>query len=450
MKKKIVYLLLLLCSMSWGCKKDFLDTRPNKALLVPTTLDDLRLLLNNNQVFNIAPELTSLADGDYFTDEAGLQTYNLDMERNSYIWAKDIFGTEPNFDWANLYKEVFYANIVLEGLNKLPADQQSSAEGREIRGTALFFRAVAFYQLAGMFAAPYSPENLAQPGIPVRLHADVTERVDRGKLGDVYAQVLKDLALARTLLPETVTVKTRPTLNALWAMRARIALTMKDYTLAGRYGDSVLAAKPPLLDYNTLNPAAARPFPRVLPYGNAEVLWHESVLPYSFDPPSAATWVVPELYNSYATDDLRKTLFFRLQSPGRYSFRGNYAGVLTLFAGLATDEVYLIRAESRARAGNVQGAMDDLNSLLVTRWRTGTFIPFAAADPTSALALVLAERRKELLGRGLRWADVRRLNLSIERTANGQVYRLEAGSPRYVYPIPDDEIRLNGLVQNER
>lgn len=447
--KRISLLFLLVLALQ-ACRKDFLDERPNKALLVPTTLADLQVLLDNTQVFNLTPNLTAIADGDYVAEPKGLPSYNLDMERNSYIWAKDIFAGMRNIDWNNLYKQVFYANIVLEGMDKLPADQQRSAQGMSIRGTALFFRAVAFYNLAGMFAAPYRPGNLNLPGVPLRLQADVTARVDRGTLQATYARILADLSAARALLPQAVTVKTRPTITAAWAMHARISLAMADYPAAGKYADSVIAGDPALLDYNQLNPAASRPFPRVLPYGNDEVIWHSALMAYSFDPPSAITAVVPELYNSYAANDLRKQLFFTQRVAGKFTFRGNYSGVLVLFGGLAADETYLIRAECRARAGDLTGAMSDLNTLLSKRWVKGTFVPLNAGNAGVALELVLQERRKELLGRNLRWSDVRRLNLSLQRTLNGQEYRLDAGSPRQVYPIPDDEIRLNGIPQNPR
>ena len=138
-------------------------------------------------------------------------------------------------------------------------------------------------------------------------------------------------------------------------------------------------------------------------------------------------------------------------------FRGTYDGSPYYFGGLATDEVYLIRAEAAAREGDVIGAMNDLNTLLSSRWRSGTFVPFSAIDANDALHQILAERRKELLFRGTRWTDLRRLNKDPQfastsyRLVGGQTYSIPAGDPRYVYPIPDNVISFNpGMIQNSR
>jgi hypothetical protein len=165
--------------------------------------------------------------------------------------------------------------------------------------------------------------------------------------------------------------------------------------------------------------------------------------------------VDPVLYDAYEENDLRKTLFFANMPPG-YRFRGNYAGIIAQFSGIATDEVWLIRSECMARSGNISAALSDLNTLLVKRYRTGTFLPRTAASAAEAVRLILLERRKELTGRGTRWSDLRRLNLepayaeTITREVLGATYRLEPGSKRYTLPIPTDELKLNNLPQNER
>ncbi|QHS56556.1 RagB/SusD family nutrient uptake outer membrane protein [Mucilaginibacter sp. 14171R-50] len=454
MMKKIFLInaVLMLALTLPACRKDFLDARPNKALLVPTTPDDLRVLLDNNDVFNIRPNLTPLADGDYYTTDAGYGTYRLDMERNSYAWSKDIFAGAVAGDWNTPYKQIFYTNVVLEAAARLP-----EADVKEIRGTALFYRAFAYFNLVSQFAVPYDAATAASaPGVPLRLHADVTLKAGRATLAATYAQIWADLSAARPLLPVTAGYKTRSTVSALLALQARVALAMEDYPAAGRYADSALSINHTLLDYNSLNASANRPFPRALPSGNDEVTYYSALLPYSFDGPSAPTYVDRQLYDAYAPGDLRKKLFFKEATPGDFRFRGNYAGSVTLFGGLANDELYLTRAECRARAGDAAGAMADLNTLLIKRWLTGTFVPYTAANAEDALRQVLAERRKELLGRNLRWNDLRRLNrdprfrVTLRRTVNGHTYTLEPGSARYVYPVPDEEVRLGGVVQNER
>jgi hypothetical protein len=148
-------------------------------------------------------------------------------------------------------------------------------------------------------------------------------------------------------------------------------------------------------------------------------------------------------------------------TSGQQTFIGTYTGGTTgggiskAFGGIATDEVYLTRAECYARTGNVASAMSDLNKLMLARWKTGTFVPFTAANAGDALAMILMERRKETPFRGLRWLDLRRLNseganITLTRNINGQQYTLPPNDPRYALSIPTDIIALTGMAQNER
>ena len=134
--------------------------------------------------------------------------------------------------------------------------------------------------------------------------------------------------------------------------------------------------------------------------------------------------------------------------------KGGYNGTNFAFTGLATDEMYLVRAESRAWAGDMNGALKDLNYLLLRRYKTGTFIPYTASTP-NLRDTILNERRKELPFRGVRWTDIRRLNLEDEgitpiRILNGEKYTLPVNRPKYALPIPPDAMNMGHYVQNNR
>ena len=448
-------MLILMIGLN-ACQKEFLDTKPNKALLVPQTLADLRALLDNSQVFNRSPNITMIADGDFFTTDAGLKTFFQDQERNSYTWQADIYGSESAFEWSVAYQQIFYANVVLNGLDKLSAGSED-AERRAVEGTALFHRAWVYYGLSQLYCPPYAASTAAQDlGVPVRLDADVTRIEPRGTLEETYQQMIKDLLRARRLLPASTVYNTRPAVPAALALLARVYMARGDYDRAGRYADTALRLSPALLDYNTLTATAARPFPRAVPNGNAEILFYSASLTWTFSSSSAIAYCDSLLYRSFAANDLRRTVLFRDGGANKVNFKGSYTGVISLFSGIATDELYLMRAECRARAGDAPGAIGDLNSLLVRRWKAGTFVPLVAGDADAALLLVLAERRKELVGRNMRWADLRRLNpdprfaVTLVRNINGTTYTLEPGSKRYTYPLSADEVQLSGLAQNER
>ncbi|WP_343609398.1 RagB/SusD family nutrient uptake outer membrane protein [Chryseobacterium oranimense] len=112
-------------------------------------------------------------------------------------------------------------------------------------------------------------------------------------------------------------------------------------------------------------------------------------------------------------------------------------------------------AECKIRLNRVEEGMNDLNNLLIKRWKTGTFVPITANSQAEALDIVLKERRKELLIRGLRWPDLKRYNrdganITLTRTVKGQTYTLPPNDLRYAIAIPEDIITLSGMPQNPR
>ena len=122
---------------------------------------------------------------------------------------------------------------------------------------------------------------------------------------------------------------------------------------------------------------------------------------------------------------------------------------------MAVDELFLIAAECYARMNQVSTAINKLNELLITRWKTGTFVNFTASTKEEALAVILAERRKELLIRGLRWSDLKRYNrdganITLTRTVNGKNFQLPPNDLRYAIAIPEEIIELTQIPQNPR
>jgi len=441
-----------------SCTKNFLDKKPDQSLLVPTTLKDFRALLDANSDMNVAPYLNMVATDDIYTTEEGLLSADY-LIRNSYTWEKDIYQSQTDYNWNIPYQQVFYANVVLDGLENFTPEAGEQAEFNEIKGAALFYRSFAFYNLAQQFAAAYVPATAEQvPGIPVRLSSDVNIKSGRGTLKGTYGQMVNDFTEAEALLPEQANFATRPTRAAAAAMLARVYQTMQDFGHAREAADAAIRSPASLMDYNDFSETVLRPFPKLFPVnGNTEVLFYSPLISNaSFLISPSLTFIDSVLYRSYDEKDLRRTLFFKPGTEGML-FRGNYTNGVNVFAGIALDEVYLIRAEAYARLGNTAAAMADLNTLLRKRWRKAAYTDMSAADPDAALSIILEERRKELVYRNLiRWTDLKRLNqeprfaVTVRRVINGKTYILQPGDPKYAFPIPDDEISRSGIEQNPR
>lgn len=455
MKIKYSFLLAVVL-VSASCKKGFLDAKPDQSLLIPKTLSDFSALLDNLNVFNQVPCLQLVASDDFYITDNGWQALSTVQERNGYYWADDVYETVSSVnDWDTPYKQVFYVNVVLDGLEDLDSND-NTMEYNRIKGTALFCRAFALYNVAQLFAMPYHADgDHSLPGVPVRLTSDVNVRSARGTLQETYDQILHDLETAANLLPEQVSVKSRPCKAAALALLARICLSMEDYPRALSYANEALGLRNTLINYNSINGSVTRPMPVILPNGNDEVLYYAFLLTYTYTT-SSLVYADPALYSSYSDKDLRKSLFFSYKGPGTATFRGSYTGNIRLFGGLAVDELYMIRAECLARSGDLAAALAALDSLLINRYSTGQYTPSAVNSSAEVLSLILSERRKELIGRGLRWTDLRRLNndvgtaVTLGRTLNGKDYQLLPGAGKYVFPIPTFEVQASGLEQNPR
>lgn len=449
MKKFIIIYLLLVIPLLLCCQKEWLDVKPRDNQVVPTTIADAQALLDDNGTINIQNATGEISADDYqleYTTWLGIPVAGY---RNCYTWSSDIWEGLVAPDWNSDYKRIFNANVALEVLEKL--SPKNGTGFNTAKGHGLFVRGLAHFNLVCSFAKPYSVQSSTIDfGIPLRLTADVNEPAERGTLQNTYLQIISDIKSAVPLLPISPMFTTRPSKPAAYGLLGRIYLTMGDYRSAELYADSCLQLKNTLIDFNSLSLTSTTPISR----DNSETIYYLDLQNLHNIRPG--NLIVPgNIYQLYQANDLRKDIFFYMLN-GKLTKKAAYTGTVAAFGGLAVDEIYLIRAEARARQGKVNEALTDLNTLLIKRFKTGTFTPFTVSNSDDALATILNERRKELIYRGLRWSDLRRLNLdtrfaiTLTRTLNGITYTLPPNDKRYTFAIPEVEIRAYGIPQNER
>lgn len=446
---RFIISLIFVCCFA-ACKK-YLDLKPDKQLAVPSSLVDLQALLDNSNMYQFATGGGEASTDNYYLTTSGWMGMSGENDRNIYIWEKEIvFDAFPNI-WSAPYVAVNRANIVLAAIDEISFPVSDSSSWKSIKGAAFFHRARCFLSVLLAWSKAYDESTAASDlGIPLRLNTDMNELSVRSSVLQSYQQVIEDLKQAIRLLPVATMHPLRPNRIAAYGLLARTYLAMRNYPLAGLYADSCLQIPHTLLDYNSLNAAANFPVPQF----NSEVLFHAAGTLTPLNPSRAK--IDSMLYRSYATDDLRKTVFFKNNNDGTFAFKGSYDASTGIFAGIALDEMYLIRAECLARAGNKDAALSDLNTLIKKRWKnTVTYPVITAADAVEALNKILIERRKELLMRDLRWMDIKRLNkeaanITLRRIVNGVNYDLPPNDPRFALPIPAYVIEMTGMQQNPR
>lgn len=439
--------------LAFSSCSNFLEEKPDIKMVVPKSLDDAEFLLNDYTTMNTAYPVY----GEWSTDQYDVspETFdgvmNLD-QRNAYTWTDEPYNDVVQ--WQRPYKVVYNANQALDIISKLEAES-ATEKAKNIVGIAHFFRAFAFQQVAEVFAPAYQQETAsAEMGIPLRLDPAIDVPSTRASLKQSYEQIVSDYKMAAGRLPLNEAIKGRPFRASAYAGLARAFLYMGDYQQAYQYADSCLQTQSELMDFNTLKATDNLPIPKF----NVEVLF--AAVSANAGPMSLNNGLVDSvLYKSYRSNDLRKGIFFKKNSypENSYSFKGNYDKANNnLFVGLTTSEMYLIKAESAVRIGKISEALLAVNTLLQKRQDKNNYIPITETNPDVLLPLVLQERQKELLFRGRRWSDLKRLNLdarfqkNLTRIVKGVTYTLPHDIRKYAFRLPEPVVSVGKLPQNHR
>lgn len=457
---KHIYLFIVTGFLLTGCGKEFLDIKREAHQVVPKELKDYQGLLDRISTINVTSTLLNVTGaGEFITNDGMINALSptLEWAKRAYTWQKDIFmENEISSDWEGSFERILYANMAME-VTKTDASQ---AEKDEVIGQALFHRAWNYYHLVTTFCDVYRPEqNETKLGLPLRTEYDITARPQRSNLEETYRFIEEDLLKAEKLINNKSITIYRADVSAVRALLAKVYLEKEDYEKVLKYALLYLKERGSLFDYNEL------PFP--LPRfsfssfyygeGNPEVVLHymgntNAMIAYSRHD------LKNTLFHLYEESDIRKDAFFFQETDGRVTFRGSYFGDLSFFTGIATDEMYLLVAECYARKNDKTNAAKYLNDLLINRYKKGAFEPldFGNWNEEKILKRIILERQKELVMRGTRWVDLKRYNkeerfqATLKRTMLGQDYILAPNDPRWVWPLPPNEVLHGNLIQNER
>ncbi len=444
-----------------GCSK-YLDEKPDSNLAYPESAADLFALMNDVITINGGfTGLIEMGSDDYILPQ---DTYN-----EQSVFYQDIYTWQPkpqyeianiSLQWLDAYKPISYANVIEESLDRIKSIQE--ADRKILKGSSCFIKGFAYSTLCQVFSEPFvAGQDNSGLGVVWRESSDPNSVSKRLTVKESYDRTIALLQEAVDLLPAGTKNRTKASKEAALSILARTYLYMQDYERALQYANATLAIKDNLMDYTKIDGNLIFPFAAF----NEETIYFASVgnaittIQYYADVPAP-------VYNLYQDGDLRKQLFFFEKAPGRIGFRGNYAGMdFGSFIGPTVGELYLIKAECLIRKGDRSMGLEALKHLLENRWKKdengiSRFKMPDFSDNDSALRFVLEERRKEMIFRGARWADLRRLNLDPnyaqtlrrELKINGEskVFTLPPGDKRYTYCLPDKVIQQSGVPQTLR
>lgn len=454
MRKLIITLTsICLCFFWTSCSDKWLEEKQDIKLIVPTTINDLDLLLNADVFQYDGRGSVETACDDYeFTPEQFNQLF-VSFDRDLVTWKSGVdmenYPLVQFNEWKCAYHQIQICNVVLKRLSSIEKNEKNSADYDRIYGVALYHRSKQFLNLVMTFSKYYDKTTSnTDLGIPLKLDDDIDEPVKRSTVEETYQKIISDLKESGKNLPASQKDYSEVSKAGAFALLARTQLFMDNYEDARNSADSALKYNSFVQDFNQIsNTSASRP----LNIQSKEIHVRAAMVKVSNNPTTGR--INTALYNQYENNDLRKTLYFKTEQDNKVTFKGHL--LTALFTGTTTGEVLLILAETEARLGNRDKALEYLNRLASNRYKKDTFVQFVANTNAYALDLILKERRKELVTRGLRWQDLKRLNRdshyqqTLKRSIAEKTYELPPNDPRYVLPIPSFVINFNHIEQNK-
>ncbi|MEG0519397.1 MAG: RagB/SusD family nutrient uptake outer membrane protein [Bacteroidales bacterium] len=391
--------------------------------------------------------------------------------------------------WRTSYVLIVNVNNFISNIDKIvPETDKEKASIAAFKGAAYFYRASVYHDLVRRYG-PISGSkiNTADLGIPIITKVDITLKPARNTVGEVYEQIAQDIQEAKTYLASTsgVAGSIIPTIDAVKALEARVALYKGDYAVAASLSDELiksgkytLAATQKDMDNEWISDSGKECILQMYmdlsetpgDWGGSAVK-NDIYLGYQtstkkYIPDFIPTKTAIEMYES---TDLRKSTWFKeltcqfSSTDYKVMLFNKYQGNPTYETApnreykhrpkvLRLGELYLINAEANAMSNQTGLAKTALNALQKAR---------GASLTDGTMAFIQAEWKKEMIGEGYRIDCLRRWNQGFSgRTPQNQDIVTEAGSDftkknapagfaLFTWAIPDTEIQVNpNLVQN--
>lgn len=471
-----------------GCKKEYLDTTPSDQI---STEDIFKTTKNAYTLLDgIHNGLTSPTIGGQSSNptDYGLPSVNLADD----IMGETVLITSSGYDWysyhhnyqateganywmnfiywTTFYKLINNANYLIDRIDQASGPQ---SEIDDIKGQALAYRAFFYNELANRFGKHYMEGDMNALSVPLYITGTsaTTKPLGRSTVGQVYDQIFEDIKNAVDLLTNSGIQhdsKSQISVIAARGIYARIALNCGKWDIAAEQAEVVKALAGIMPRTELLNGFNNN--------NNVEWIWASDLTGEQYEGrqlfqffswmddegPGYSRYGAVRMAPKYLRDqidptDVRSRWFLEDGRQRKFGL-ANKSSYLGNDLFMRTAEMYLIEAEARYRLGDESTAVQVLTDLIASRYEN----PSDYQPPTSGTALldeILLQRKIELWGEGFGYEDVRRLNKGLNRPtgpgnfssaiANNNSITIPAGSPRFIYKIPQREMDNNpSMVQN--
>lgn len=424
-------------------------------------------------VYNIFNGVTDVSFASVFTDEVriGFANGGQGLISGEYLFVLNATSGEPATLWYNNYQVINFATRIIKAAENIVPAEGEEARYADILAQAHILRAWGHFRLLTYFSEDITNDD-ALGVILLDFVPTTTQKLPRNTNAEVFALINADLAKEVDLTSNAAnTNRNFISKDFVKAFRARMALYREDYTTASTLASELIASYPitPRVSYAAL-------WADVPPAGANEVIFKYDYIQNDFL--MGSIWssgnntisgspfyeVSTQLNNLLATTDIRRNVIINPTANGIINPVGKYTGsggvaMLNDVKVFRTSEMYFIRAEAKADAGDFAGVAADLQTILSNRFSAANVPTIAVpANKQAAFAEILAQRRVELAFEGHRYLDLRRLGpiagVDINRApADCVEYNacsLSSSDFRFVMPIPIIEIGANPAIAGQQ
>lgn len=495
MRNRTIYVLCVLFPLLWGCNDYLKDDSDD--LLIPESVNDyLPILMGEAYPNELADDLElvqlmtdDVEMGELYYDDAMAGRASVGVDGNSegehaYTW-----GEITEDIWENFYRYILGCNVVIDALPEMTYAENERDLYCKLAAEAYTLRAYYYFCLVNLYAAPWSEENLDEPGVVKRVSPDVnTDAAPRATVGEIYELINEDLALAEEYYKEARNeyMKWEVSPAAFWFLKSRVALFQEDWEDVIAAGQAFMElGGHELTDLNEVDLTLCG----ILRSVNAGGYWindsdaSEVVFCFAKDwlqfdyfagtQTSYSNYTLgyhpswtgdKALLNQYEEGDLRREVYFGKMFYTDaynlyYAFQAMPMKGQNIKEAWRSPEVYLNMAEAYARQSESvnQEAIDLLNELREKKMTPETYVAKTTGDFASTdelVAFIWEERRRELcFEEAMRFWDLRRQGMpqithTLYRTdGTSSTYVLSAGSPNYLLQIPAAETDYNSTIE---
>jgi hypothetical protein len=463
---------------SLSCHNDILDLQPRTSISEQTAFSTPAKILS--QVNGLYGQLgsESFYGGRYiiFSEQRGNEFSQNDGNNSTgaNVWNQSITGSGDfvNAVWSTAYRTINSANTLIDKLSEDVTVIDQATKTAYI-AEAKFVRALSYFSLVQTYAKPYT-QNSSGVGLPLRLKGETSggnNDLAFSSVGEVYAQILKDLDQAEADLPASYTTallnSSRAHKATAIALKTRVNLVKGDYVAVAAEAEKIVSQTAPfqyvsgslthkleadisaVFTGSYIGSESIFTIPFFLP---AEAPGLQSALASNYLSPviylNTAAIISDRVFNAESKDARKALITTNATGQGLLrKFSKNSAPFTTYIPVIRYAEILLNYAEAAAQNNDQSKAVALLEAV---RNRSDAGFKFTSGIATKAelVETIQTERRIELLGEGFRSHDLFRTGKPLpEKTGNaGTAPAIAPTAANYVWPVPSNELAYNKLA----